>query len=146
MSEEQIKGAIRGLLKSLMAGDVTKALSLMTEDAVWVTPQGTFKGASAIKSYLTWISQVVKDYKITETGIGIIVQGNTGVIEHNLAGTTDGMKWEVLGMCIYEFKNDKIENLRTVYDRLAQAKQAAKGVIAKRAVTSVVNATEKGLH
>ncbi len=56
------------------------------------------------------------------------------------------MKWEVLGMCIYEFKNDKIQNLRTVYDRLAQAKQAAKGVIAKGAVTSVVNATEKGLH
>ena len=145
MSEEQIKTSIRGFLQSIVTGDVTKALSFLTEDAVWVAPQGTFKGAAGIKSYLTWMNQVAKDSKITETGIGIIVQGNTGVIEHNLAGTTNGMKWEIPAMCIYEFRNDKIQTLRAFYDRLSQAKQAVKGPIAKLVVNSVVNGSVKGL-
>ncbi len=49
-------------------------------------------------------------------------------------------------MCIYEFKEEKIQNMRAFFDRASQAKQAAKGVIAKWAVNAVVNATEKGLR
>src|SRR4030042_1633931 len=138
MSDEQIKSGIRGFLRSIVEGDVTKALSFLTEDAIWVAPQGTFSGVAGIKRYLTWMAQVAKDPKVTETGIGIIVQGNIGVIEHNLGGTTNGMKWEIPGMCIYEFRDDKIQNMKAFYDRLSQAQQAAKGMFAKWAVNSIV--------
>ena len=93
MTDQQIKDAIRGFLKSCVAGDTKQALSLFTEDAVWVSPQGTFKGIAQIEKFLTWVNGITKDYKITETGIGIITQGDTGVIEHNLSGTFKGKKW-----------------------------------------------------
>jgi ketosteroid isomerase-like protein len=146
MSEEQIKDAIRGFLNSLMEGDVTKSLSFLTQDVVWVVPQGTFKGSAEVQKYLTWMKQTIKDSKYTETGIGILAQGNTAVIEHNMAGTYNGMKWEVPGMCIYQFTGEKIQNVRAFYDTLAIAKQATKGWIPKMAVNSVVKATVKGLR
>ncbi len=146
MTEEQIKGAIRGFLKALVAGDVKQASSFLSADAVWTEPNGVHKGSAEIGTYIGKVNKVVKDYKITETGLGIVVQANTGIIEHNLAGVTDGRKWEVPAMCIYEFKNDKMQSIRTFYDRLSQAKQAAGGIIAKTAVNSVANAMEKQLR
>src|SRR4030042_4591304 len=129
MSEEQIKAAMRGFVKSIMEADVTKSLSYLAQDVVWVAPQGTFKGSAEVQKYLTWMKQVAKDCKITETGIGILVQGNTAAFEHNIAATTDNMKWEIPALCVYEFKGDKIQNIRSFYDRLAQASQVVKGVI-----------------
>jgi hypothetical protein len=49
-------------------------------------------------------------------------------------------------MCAYEFTNDKIKEVRTVYDRLLMAKQAAKGWLSKTLVNSIVKQAEKGLH
>jgi len=141
-----MKTAIRGFLKSIIEGDVTKSLSFLTQDVVWLAPQGTFKGSAEVQKYLTWMKQTVKSPKITETGIGILAQGNTAVIEHNLAGTSNGKHWEILGMCIYEFTGEKIQKMRTFYDTLAQAKQVVKGFFPKMAVNSVVNATVKGLR
>jgi len=63
-----------------------------------------------------------------------------------ISGTFQGQKWEVLAMCAYEFSNDKIKSMRTVFDRLLMAKQSARGWFATRAVNSIVNAMEKGLH
>ncbi|HEX9896343.1 MAG TPA: nuclear transport factor 2 family protein [Dehalococcoidales bacterium] len=145
MTDQQIKDAIRGFLKSSTAGDVKGALSFFTEDAVWISPQGTFKGTAQIEKLITWMNRMNKDNKVTETGIGIITQGDTGVIEHNLSGIYNGMKWESPTVCIYEFKNGKIANIRAFMDRLTQAQQAAKGMFAKWAVNAVVNGTQKGL-
>ncbi len=146
MTEEQIKTAIRGFLQSSVAGDVTKALSFLVDDAVWVAPQGTFKGTTEIKRLLTWNNQIAKDSTVTETGIGIVTQGNIGIIEHNLSSITDGEKWEIPAVCIYEFKDDKIQNMKGFYDTLGLAKQASKGPFARMVVNMVVNRTEKGLH
>ena len=146
MSEEQIKGAIRGFIKAMVAGDAKQATSFLAPDVVWTEPGGVHKGALEIGAYVEKVKKAVQDYRITENGIGIVVQGNTGIIEHDLSGITDGKKWEVPAMCIYEFKNDKMQNIRTFYDRLSQAKQAAGGLIAKTAVNSVVNAIEKQLR
>jgi hypothetical protein len=68
-----------------------------------------------------------------------------GVIEHNISGTTNGMKWESPAVCIYEFKNEKMANVRAFYDALSQSQQAAKGIFAKWAVNAVVNGSRKGL-
>jgi ketosteroid isomerase-like protein len=145
MTDQQIKDAIRGFLKSWTLGDTTQALSLFTEDTVWVTSSGTFKGITQIGNYIKWINGLVKDYKITENGIGIVVQGDTGIIEHDLSGTINGNKVKFPAMCVWEFKNGKVVNLRTFSDRLALAQQAAKGMFAKWAVNAVVNGTQKGL-
>jgi ketosteroid isomerase-like protein len=146
MAEQQIKSIMRDYIKVLAARDVEKALSFFAEDATLVAPDGTFKGKGELKRYLTRMGQVTPDLKVTETGIKIMVQGNTGVYEHVLSGTSEGMKWEALAMCVYEFTGDKIQNLREVYDRLLIAKQTVKGMLAKKAVNSIVNAFEKGLR
>jgi hypothetical protein len=146
MTEEQMKAAIRGFLQSSMAGDVTKALSFLADDVVYVVPEGTFKGTAEMKRYMAWNNQMVKDGKATETGIGIIIHGNIGVIEHNLSGTIKGIKGEILAVCIYEFKDDKIQSIKGFYDRLGMAKQGAKGWLAKWMVNTIVSQAEKGLH
>jgi ketosteroid isomerase-like protein len=48
MTDQEIKDAIRGFIKSWAAGDVKNALSFFAEDGVWKGPQGTFKGTSQI--------------------------------------------------------------------------------------------------
>jgi ketosteroid isomerase-like protein len=144
MTDQQIKDAIRGFIKSSTAGDTKQALTFFADDAVWITPQGTFKGTAQIEKCITWLNKTNKENKVTETGIGIITQGDTGVIEHKLSGIYNGMKWESPAVCIYEFKNGKIASMRAFYDVLAQAQQGAKG-IAKWMVNMVVNGSQKGL-
>jgi ketosteroid isomerase-like protein len=145
MPEQQIKDAAIGFEQAWMAGDIQKALSFFADDAVWIAPNGIFKGKEQIEKYLTWVNRLVEDYKIMETGIGFVVQGDVAIAEHILSGTIDGMKWESPAMCIDEFRNGKIVNSRTYFDRLAQSQQVAKGVFAKWGVNAVVNRAQKGL-
>ena len=49
-------------------------------------------------------------------------------------------------MCVYEFSGDKIQSIRSVWDRLTMAKQVAGGVVDKWMVGSLVGSMEKGLH
>ena len=49
-------------------------------------------------------------------------------------------------MCAYEFSNDKIREVKTVFDRLLIAKQAAKGWLPETLVNLIVKQAEKGLH
>jgi len=146
MAEEKIESIMRDCIRAMEKGDVEKGLSFWAEDGVWVTPAGTFKGKEEVKRYLTWMAQSMRDVKITETGIGIMVQGDKAFVEHVIAGTMEGMKGEALAMCVWEFSNEKIQYLRTVYDRLSMAKQVAKGWFAKRVVSSIVKRAEKGLR
>lgn len=146
MAEEKIPSIMRDFVGVLAKGDVEKVLSFLTEDAVWVNPNGTFKGKEELKRYLTWMAQGMQDSTITESGNGIIVQGNKAFFEHVVAGTIEGMRGEVLAMCAYEFKDGKIQEVRTVWDRLSMGKQVAKGWLAKWIVNLVVKQAEKGLH
>ena len=146
MSNEKIKSLMRDFIKALAERDVEKGLSFFAEDATYVTPHGTFKGKGELKRYLTWMAQSTPDLTVTDAGIGIMVHGNNAVYEHTISGTFEGMKWEVLAICVYEFSGDKIQNIRTVYDRLLLAKQAATGWLATKAVNSIIDAMEKGLR
>lgn len=146
MSDEQIRAAIHGFIKAGMAKDTRQAVSFLASDAVWREPGGVHRGASEIAAHMERINKAVQDYLIVENGMGVVVQGNTGVIEHDLMGTTKGKKWQVPATCIYEFKNDKIQSIRTFYDRLSQAKQGANGMIQRWVVNSVANGMEKSLR
>jgi len=147
MSEEKIESVIRAWGEALETKDVGKALSLVADDAVWMNDEGTFKGKEDWKRYLTWLAKQFAEGKFKDTGIGVIVKGNKAVWQYTLEGkTVDGMKFEVPGVCLYEFKNEKILQHTTISDRLTLAKQVVKGAVQKRIVNSIVNTAEKGLH
>ena len=145
MADEKIPGIMRDFVKAMEKGDVEKQLSLLTEDAVWANPNGTFKGKEELRRYLTVMSESMQDVTVTECGNGIIVQGNKAFFEHVIGGTMKGRRAEVLAMCAYEFSGDKIKEVRTTYDRLSMAQQAATG-LGKWMVNLIVKQAEKGLH
>ena len=146
MTEEKIAGIMRDVIKALETGDVEKGLSFFAEDGVWVTPDGRYKGKEELRRYLTNSAQSMQDMKVTEAGNKIIVQGNKAFYEHVIAATIECRRAEGLAMCAWEFSDDKIQEVRTVYDRLLMAKQAANGWLAKTLVNSIVKKAEKGLH
>ena len=146
MSDEQIKGAIRGFIRAMSARDWNQASSFLTGDAVWTGPGTDLRSQADIVAYGNRLAKVIPELKVTENGMGITVSGNVGVIEHDLSGTANGKKWAVPATCIYEFKGDKIQNIRTFYDRLNQAQQGAKGWFQKMAVNAIVGNMEKPLR
>ena len=110
MAEKKIESLIRGFVDAFAKGDVETALSFFTEDAVWGAPEGTFKGKEEMKRYITWSIQVTPDKKFRDAGIGIMVKGNNAVWEYVIEGVTlEGMKFEVLGICVYELSDEKIQ-------------------------------------
>jgi len=145
MAEEKFASLMRDFVKTLGEGDVEKLLSFLTEDAVWVNPNGTFKGKKELRRYLTVFSQSMRDVTVTECGNGIIVQGNKAFFEHVIAGTIEGKRAEALAMCAYEFSDDKIKEVRTTYDRLLMSQQVAPW-FGKWMVNFIVKQAEKGLR
>lgn len=145
MTEQQVKDAIRGFLKAWTGRDVKAALSFFAEDAVMMTPLGTFGGISQIERYLAGVINMTEDYRMTETGMGIVTRGDIGVIENTLSGIYQGMKWETPAMCMYQFKNGKIANMRAYYDVLSRSQQTTKG-ISRWMVNLIVSGTRRGLR
>ena len=137
---------INGFLRAIMEGDAAQAVLFLTEDAIWATPHGAFRGTSEIKRYLTWMGRTATDLRIAETGMGILEQGKICVIEHNLSGITNGLNWEIPAVCIYEFGDGKVKNIRTFFDRLSLYRQAPSGVLARKALNAIVNMAEKELR
>lgn len=146
MSEEKIESVIRSFIEAFEKKDVEKALTFFTEEAVWLAPEGTFKGKEELKRYMTWMNQYAPDLKMRDTGIGIMVKGNKAVYEYIVESSVEGTKYETPGICVYEFSDEKIQYHRAVYDRLSIGRQAAKGWLAKRMVRSFIERAEKGLH
>ena len=141
MTNEEIANIMRDCVKTMEKGDVEKTLSFFTEDAVWVTPNGTFKGKDELRRCLS--AESMQNMTVTETGNGIIVQGNKAFFEHVIASTVQGQRAEGLTMCAYEFSDGKIKEVRTVFDRLSLAQQAAKGWLPKMLVNFIVKQAEK---
>jgi len=146
MSEEKIAGIMRDFVKVFSDGDVEKGLSHLTDDATWSSPMGTAKGKAEIRRVFEGMIRSTPEMKVTECGLGVIARGDKAFFEHELSGTFQGKKWEILAMCAYEFSGDKIKNVRSVYDRLSMAKQAATGWFATKAVNSIINNMEKGMR
>jgi len=146
MAKEETISTMRNFKDAYNKKELEELLSLFTEDADWVNPDGVFQGKEEIKSYLKWVFEISPDQKIIESGVKIIAEEDRAVYEHILKGSYEGMKYQILVLCIYEFKGDKIQHTRAAYDRLSLAKQVAKGKMAKIAVNSIINQMEKGLH
>ena len=143
MTNEEIANIMRDFVQTMAKGDVEKALSFFTEDAVWVNPNGTFKGKDEARRSLSGLAKSMQNMTVTETGNGIIVEGNKAFFEHIIAGTVQGKRAEVLAMCAYEFSDGKIKEARSAFDRLSQAQQAAKGWLPKMLINFIVKKMEK---
>jgi ketosteroid isomerase-like protein len=146
MPNEKTATIIRDFLRALEAQDPERVISFFAGDGTWVAPEGTFKGKQLVRSYLGWQFGQASDIKITVGGNGIISQGNQAFVEHVISGKLNGLRAEYLALCAYELKDDKIKEVRTVYDRLSLAKQGARGWLARWLVGQVIKQAEKGLR
>ena len=145
MSKEELIDMMQKFKDAYNKKDLEKTLSFFAEDADFINPNGEFKGREKIKNYFKWVFEINSDQKIIESGIKIIAEEDKAVYEHILEGIVEGMKYQILALCIYESKGDKFQHVRSTYDRLSMAKQLAKGPVAKTAVNSIINRMEKGL-
>ena len=137
---------MREYVKAMAEGDVEKMLSLCTEDEVEISPYGTSRGKEEVRRSSQALSQQVNDMKVTESGNGIIVEGNKAFFEHVISGVVQGKRFEVLAFCAYEFSGDKIKEVRSTFDRLLMAQQAAPNWLAKKMVNFIINKMEAGMR
>jgi len=145
MSEE-IRSTLRAFVAALFKGDAEKAASFCTEDVIWEVPEGTFAGVSELKRYATWMPQIMAEPSYSESGVGILVEGDKAAFEHRFAGTYEGQPVEWLALCVYELADGKIHRIRTTYDRLGLLQQGARGWLEETVIHSLVKRIEKGLH
>jgi len=152
VSEEQSKsikalayrGAIRGIHEALNNRDVEKAVSFFADDATMIACEGIFKGREEIKRRFTWFLRQWSELKVTENKL--ILEGNRAAHEYVIEGTTREGKGRFPGVAIYAFGNGKVQQVHDYYDRLSIAQQLAKGWLARRIVSSIIERMEEGLH
>jgi len=145
MSDDTVQASIRSFLSSLEARNLEEALSFFTDDARFVSPFDTFTGKEEIRGYLEWTDETIEDLRVAESGVGILANENKGIIEHEFTGAVDGIDVQFLVVCLYEFSDGKIREVRQVFDRLEVAEQAAEGWLPKKAVDAVANNLRRGL-
>ena len=135
-----VQDIMHDFVESLGKGDIQRSLSHLTEDIEWVTPMGAFRGKDEVRRYLS--SEALRGMKVIETGNGIIAEGNKAFYEHFFENTFNGKTVKTLSMCAYEFEDGKIRRLRTVFDRVDIAHQAASAV-EKPIVNQIIRQTER---
>ena len=152
MSEKKKESIVRDFLEAYDERDVEKMLTFFAEDAVWVSPVGTFKGKEGLRRVLTWDTQITPTIKSRYSGIGILVKGNKAVSEGISEGDYEGKTFEEPGITVFEFSDDKIQHIRLFYNKLSMVKQVAMqytgivGWFVKRIVNYIVKSGEKGLR
>ena len=87
----------------------------------------------------------VKTERISEEGIGIIVEGDKAFYDHKVYCQVDDTPVEFFVMSSYEFSNGKFKLWRQVFDRLAIAEQTASGFLPQKAVGAIVREARKVL-
>jgi len=144
MADVQTETVMWDFPRALDAADVDRAATSLAGDAVWVTPDGTFRGKEQLRAYLGRLFRRAKHMRMVECGNGMMVQANRAFVEHVVAGTIGSARAEYLTLSAWELKDGKIKGIRTVYDRLSLAKQVAKGWLAKWLVDLLIGRTERG--
>jgi ketosteroid isomerase-like protein len=99
-------------VEAVVKKDLEKALSCFEDDAVCETAEGTFKGKSEIRRYLTWFANSkITNFKVTDAGIGLLIKGNTAIYESDQEGIYEGAYCKTRTVSIYEFKGEKIQRV-----------------------------------
>jgi len=137
---------IHNILEAFNKKDLTRMISFFADDAIFIRPEGTFRGKEEIKRYEAW--QLSNYSELTLTEKDFVVEGNKAVLEFISEGTSNragGKKQRLPGMIIFEFRNGKVQEAHEVYDRLLIAQQLANGWLEKKIINAVVNRMGKGL-
>jgi limonene-1,2-epoxide hydrolase len=140
MAEAEMANIMREFVNSMRTGDIEKALSYVTDDVDWLSPNGVFRGKDELRRMLS--SESMQNVTATETGNGIIAQGNKAFFEHILEATYRGRKARWLAMCAYEFQGDKIQHIRATFDRLSLAQQVTSG-LPRMLINQVIKQADK---
>ena len=146
MVDEKRLSVAESFLRSLRAKHAEQVLSNFPEDGTWIAPEGTFTGKARIKKYLDWQFAQGDDFKITESGNGVVVETGRAFIEYTVSYKKAGERIEYVVLCAMELKGDKVARVRTVHDRLSLSRQAAAGRLSKWAVDRILKEAERGLH
>ena len=124
----KIEEAMRGCLTAMQEGRKEDAAEYFTDNGVWVTPFGKFVGKEEIKHFLDWQNRTMS-WKAEKAGNDIIISDKKGFYEHEINAVVEGRPVNLCAMCAWEFDdNDKVTEVRTVYDRFSTLEQAATGV------------------
>lgn len=145
MSELEIAKLMREFVGTLGRPDVDKSLAYLTDDVTWEAPEGVFRGKEEARRYLRWIATSHPELKVTESGVGIVVQGNRAAFQHVMESKVEGKPCHWLANCTYEFSGSKIQRLWTAADRLGMIAQVVDGWLEETVVKSLVKRAEKGL-
>lgn len=145
MPEEELENIIRAEVSCLEKKDIESYLKYFTDDVIFVTSQGIFKGKDEFKRFIIWLLKDLEETRFLDDGIGIITKDNRAVYQYVIDAKYKGIKAKVSCIGTYEFEGNKIKNHWTVMDRLSLAKQVAKGPIAKKIISTVVAKTDQGL-
>ncbi len=123
-----IEDLMRDCLKAMEEGKNVEAANFFTDDGIWITPFGKFVGKEQIKKYLNWQNSQMS-YTAEGAGNDIIVSDKKAFFEHHIKAKVQGKFVELSAMCAWEFDNDnKVKEIRTVYDRFSTLEQAATGI------------------
>ena len=124
----KIEDLMKGCLKAMEKGNPVEAADFFADDGVWITPFGKFVGKEQIKKYLNWQNSQMS-WTAEGAGNHIIVSDKKAFYEHLVKANVQGKSVELSAMCAWEFdENDKVKEVRTVYDRFSTLEQAATGV------------------
>lgn len=124
----KIEEAMRGCLTAMQEGRKEDAAEYFTDNGVWVTPFGKFVGKEEIKHFLDWQNRTMS-WKAEKAGNDIIISDKKAFYEHKINAVVEGRPVNLCAMCAWEFDdNDKVTEVRTVYDRFSTLEQAATGV------------------
>lgn len=124
----KIEEAMRGCLTAMQEGRKEDAAEYFTDNGVWVTPFGKFVGKEEIKHFLDWQNRTMS-WKAEKAGNDIIISDKKAFYEHKINAMVEGRPVNLCAMCAWEFDdNDKVTEVRTVYDRFSTLEQAATGV------------------
>ena len=154
MSEEKIVSVIRDFVEAYVKRDVEKTLSFLTEDVVWTQPEGTFKGKGEVKRLLAWLPKSFwySQLKVRDARVGILVKENKAVYETIIEGVSaHNRTFEAPAISIFEFSGEKIQQYRTLCDRMTLGKQGCGkqgygGWLDRRILTGILNTWEGRLH
>ncbi len=124
----KIEDLMRACLKTMEEGKNHEAADFFTNDGVWITPFGKFVGKEEIIKFLNWQNGQMS-YTAEGAGNDIIVSDQKAFFEHHIKANVQGKSVELSAMCAWEFDdNDKVKEVRTVYDRFSTLEQAATGI------------------
>jgi limonene-1,2-epoxide hydrolase len=145
MSEDKYTSIILELAEAFETGDLNKMLSLFTTDIKYINPFGVFEGVTEAERFLRWNLDNVKTDRISQEGIGIVVQGDKAFFDHRVVCSINGAKADFLAMSSFEFSNGNIKLWRQLFDRLSVAEQTASGFLPQKTIGAIVREARKGL-